>query len=725
MDRRAACADCGQQTECKCHFPRTAVSLQRPAYERSDSYYENKCRFQFNCWNGLTCQFSHTMEENIFFKKNGGRGNPNRKTELCRHYPHCERANEDCDYAHGEKDAWCRSCKMNGHFMKPTCNTASLHEEDDEEASKLQFHDGTTSEQNEHMKCLEKVTFTRGKLQRSGKDLESRIKVSGVFVVVNKREFPNRTLNRDWIEKVVNIAQSSFDYYWVGMDKTNEATDTLCLIFKSQSFHQQIDDILSAIESCSAALYIIDKPYQYLSGEKLDHIRSSGEPISSTQECPYKFNCIDGLSCGQKHNDDEVKFFASNNVNPYRKVQLCRYFADGDCLETKEDCPYAHGEEDAWCLSCKSNGHFTDNCNVHHVHQKQVLDQLDCADCGQLAGQWPLACQDHVICTKCCTARASNKTLYPKNYCNCQPIWIFVDNSNIWIAAKSYIAKSKGFQKVKEDPRVRIEFGNLIDVIGQDRKIAKCFLFGSEPPQVDSVWQKGEENGFKVIIDLKSRSGKEKKVDVRLCIEALTTVQNCNRKQKTKGTIVLATGDADFIPLVEKILKEDGWKVEVVTWKHALSDDFLQLEKDFKCCFKLHYLDEDAKMVTFTEYHSKTYSYPIGAICVEIDEEKLPDEKSCQDWCDMVGCYTPCLFHYRWINQKEMALIYPVNYHEEFKAAVKNKSHLGIKSFRTPKKVIECEDCCRYKSSEECPYAHGSEDASCLLCDDHHFTHEH
>ena len=598
MDRIAACVKCGQQVvECKCDFRRT--THPPVLYERSDSYDGIKCIFQFNCWRGLECPFSHTDEERIFFQKDEyGRGNPNRKIKLCHHYPNCKRANEDCFFAHGEEDAWCRSCKMKGHF---TCNDASLYEEE-EEAPRSQFHDHgtTTSEQNEHMKCLEKVTLTRGKLKISGKKLESRIKDSGVFVAVNKKKFPNCTLNRDWIEKVENIAQSNFDYYWVGMDKTNEATDTLCLIFKIQSF-QQIDNILSEIEKHSTAIFIIDKPYQYLSEKKLDHIRFSGTPINSMRACTYKFNCSNGPSCDQIHSEDEKDFFARNGVNPYRKVQLCRYFADGNCLEVKEDCPYAHGEEDAWCLNCKSNSHFTDNCNVHRVHQKQILGQLDCADCGQLAGQWPLACQDHVICTMCCTKRVSNEKLYPKNYCNyCQPIWIFLDNSNIWIEAKKYIAMSKGLL-AKEDPRVRIEFGNLIDVIAKDRKIAECFLFGSEPPQVDSVWKKGEENGFKVFTDLKSGSGQEKKVDVRLCIEVLTTVHNCNRKQKTKGTIVLATGDADFIPLVEKILK-DGWKVEVVTWEHALSHEFLQLEEDFKCCFKLCYLEKDAEVVTFTEY---------------------------------------------------------------------------------------------------------------------------
>lgn len=383
----------------------------------------------------------------------------------------------------------------------------------------------------------------------------------------------------------------------------------------------------------------------------------------------------------------------------------------------------AAGEyNDRWCRKCKSSDHFTKDCNVKHTHC--------CYDCCQPGiGQWLLDCQDHLICTSCCTKRASNEALHPKNYCKCQPIWIFVDNSNIWIAAKSYISTSKGLEV--QDPRIRINYGNLINVIAEGRTIAKCFLFGSDykPSTADTVWQKGVDDGFKVIIDEKGESRKEKKVDVRLCVGALTTVH----KQKTKGTIVLATGDADFIPLVEKIL-DDGWKVEVISWEHALSNDYRHLEEDYKCCFKLRYLNEHAETVTFTESNPPdTYSNPIGATTVEIDEDKFlidADEKSCKDWCDKVGCHTPCLFQYLRISERELTLIYPIRYHEDFiKAINSNKIELGIKLFQIPKKVIGCKyyknSQCRHIEPKDCNYAHGNEDASCLLCENHHFTHKH
>ena len=47
-----------------------------------------------------------------------------------------------------------------------------------------------------------------------------------------------------------------------------------------------------------------------------------------------------------------------------------------------------------------------------------------------------------------------------------RPIWIFVDDSNIWITAKKLAAKK---MKTKEDHRVRIDVGRLTDVVAKRR----------------------------------------------------------------------------------------------------------------------------------------------------------------------------------------------------------------------------------------------------------------
>ena len=48
-------------------------------------------------------------------------------------------------------------------------------------------------------------------------------------------------------------------------------------------------------------------------------------------------------------------------------------------------------------------------------------------------------------------------------------IWIYVDDSNIWITAKKLAAKK---MKTKEDHRVRIDVGRLTDVVAKGREVA-------------------------------------------------------------------------------------------------------------------------------------------------------------------------------------------------------------------------------------------------------------
>ncbi len=54
--------------------------------------------------------------------------------------------------------------------------------------------------------------------------------------------------------------------------------------------------------------------------------------------------------------------------------------------------------------------------------------------------------------------------------------------------------KLKGKQKglKTQDPRVRIDLGKLADQIAGDRPVTRGVLFGSEPPPVDTVWEKNK-----------------------------------------------------------------------------------------------------------------------------------------------------------------------------------------------------------------------------------------
>ncbi len=124
-----------------------------------------------------------------------------------------------------------------------------------------------------------------------------------------------------------------------------------------------------------------------------------------------------------------------------------------------------------------------------------------CQDCGSEQSNVKLECHKHVVCGSCVGQRAISK---PQNLLKCEEcvkrkesasedtpggIWIFLDNSNIWIEAKKLHSVKRKF-KTKEDNRVRIDVGKLADAVAGGRTIRKGLLYGSEPPPVDTVWEK-------------------------------------------------------------------------------------------------------------------------------------------------------------------------------------------------------------------------------------------
>ena len=88
---------------------------------KSKRMFSQHCMYKFNCANGTSCRYTHTQEEREYFKKKGGKGNPNCKTFLCEHFSkaRCKHlAAQDCEYAHGEEDAWCLICRTSGHLTR-------------------------------------------------------------------------------------------------------------------------------------------------------------------------------------------------------------------------------------------------------------------------------------------------------------------------------------------------------------------------------------------------------------------------------------------------------------------------------------------------------------------------------------------------------------------------------------------------------------------------------
>ena len=264
---------------------------------------------------------------------------------------------------------------------------------------------------------------------------------------------------------------------------------------------------------------------------------------------------------------------------------------------------------------------------------QQYFFCVDCMEGNLMKDKYDLNCSMHSICADCAKRRIDARCFFDCNgvcqFLDCGTyhptpaqsdetqeqleeeleesednhteetgLMIFVDNSNNWIEAKKLQAKRKNF-KTSEDPRIRIDIGELTDLIANGRPMCKGILYGSEPPKVDSVWEKIREKGWEVETKTRSKiTGKEKQVDTQLV--ATITKTAINTPTRMRGTIVVVTGDADIIPALEEVIEAGQWKLEIYMWKHAIAKDLKEFEKDHKNRVQIIYLDKYLSQATFT-----------------------------------------------------------------------------------------------------------------------------
>lgn len=151
---------------------------------------------------------------------------------------------------------------------------------------------------------------------------------------------------------------------------------------------------------------------------------------------------------------------------------------------------------------------------------------------------------------------------------------LYVDNSNVWIEGMHVAAYQAGmapdvWTAVKRnicDHNWKIDFGKLFSFAGGDKlEVRKAALFGSRPPQNDSLWTAAERNGFEVITYDRNVANSEKKIDTDI---VATMIEDSYEILQSGDEITLVSGDADYVPAIEK-LKKRGIPVHVVFWKHA------------------------------------------------------------------------------------------------------------------------------------------------------------
>lgn len=147
---------------------------------------------------------------------------------------------------------------------------------------------------------------------------------------------------------------------------------------------------------------------------------------------------------------------------------------------------------------------------------------------------------------------------------------LFVDNSNILIEGQR-CAEMRRTRRARlgrdKDRTYQIDWGKFIYVLKQKdtRYLADIpILYGSRPPNEDSFWQRMRDDGFDVRLFDRNIRDKEKGVDVEMGMDIAERLINVTPPQ----TIIVAAGDADFIPPVTRA-RGRGWTVEVWFWSNA------------------------------------------------------------------------------------------------------------------------------------------------------------
>ena len=153
-----------------------------------------------------------------------------------------------------------------------------------------------------------------------------------------------------------------------------------------------------------------------------------------------------------------------------------------------------------------------------------------------------------------------------------QRVGIFIDTQNLYHSAKNlYKAKVNFGQVVKEAVAGRVLIRAVAYVIRTESEDEKGFF--------EALNKLGIETKVK---DIRVFAGGAKKADWDLG----TTVDIVAMAQKL-DTIILATGDGDFVPLVEYLKYAHGCQVEVIAFGKSSSgqlrehaDDFIDMCED-------------------------------------------------------------------------------------------------------------------------------------------------
>jgi hypothetical protein len=200
-----------------------------------------------------------------------------------------------------------------------------------------------------------------------------------------------------------------------------------------------------------------------------------------------------------------------------------------------------------------------------------------------------------------------------------QNIHVFIDQSNIFISSQyMYHTQSR---RVERDVRIRIKTAALDHLIVGGRNIREKVVFGSFADHNNngnsnqSLSEKWKSLHYRITFvprvhhsnHQNSSSRKEHLVDNALIAEIQRSLITFQSPPHPQHTLVLLTGDGNnndgmvsFYEVVNLALMQ-GWKVELWTWKLALSKNYFNYLNSYSGTgnFKIFYLDDYRDIITY------------------------------------------------------------------------------------------------------------------------------
>lgn len=151
-----------------------------------------------------------------------------------------------------------------------------------------------------------------------------------------------------------------------------------------------------------------------------------------------------------------------------------------------------------------------------------------------------------------------------------QRVAVFIDTQNLYHTARNLY-------------RAKINFGEVLNAAVAGRQLirARAYVVNTESGEERAFFEALNKVGIEIRTkDLQVFSGGAKKADwdVGLAVDAISAAPKLD-------AVILATGDGDFVPLVEYLQMHEGCQVEVISFGRSTSarlkeacDDFTDMD---------------------------------------------------------------------------------------------------------------------------------------------------